>query len=162
LQGVVLNVLIGLGIVAVVVVLYGAMFYVVLRLGFLLTPIVVVERKIDIARIWNLGKGNIWRMFLISLGIFVPIMIVYMVVLIAVVFSLHWPTFLPIPSGDQQAAAMAVNVRIAAALNTLRNAWPILLPLLVAFATLYYGLAAGAIAFTYRALVPKDVTPAVT
>jgi hypothetical protein len=112
----------------------------------------VVEKKIDIARIWNLAKGNVWRMFLVCVAIFLPVMIVYVLVLMAVFFHAAWPQFASLSHSTTPEVAGA---HLAAFFNIMLGAWFVIVPVLVIFATLVYGLAGSAMAFSYRALVPE-------
>ena len=151
--------LIGLGIFAAMIVLYGAIFWFLLRLGFLLTPVVVAEKKIDIARIWNLSKGNVWRMFLVCVAVFLPIFLVYFAILLVTVLHAVIPVFAPL---SHNASPKDIGAHLEIFFNVMRGAWFIVLPALAIFATLFYGMAAGAMVFTYRALVPPPVDASVS
>jgi hypothetical protein len=141
------------GIVALVVLIYGAIIYVALRLGFLLTPIVVVEKSISIERIWNLSKGNAWRFFLVMLAIVLPIIFVYMIAMIAIFFQVAWPALAAMPHEGHVPAAV-VSARMSAFIRTLMSEWVVFVPVMIVFTTILYGLAGSASAFAYRALVP--------
>jgi hypothetical protein len=146
------GVLVVLGILAFALLIYAGIFYFALRLGFLLTPVVVVEKKIDIARIWNLAKGNVWRMFLVCLAILMPAMIVYALVLMAVLLHAGWPELASLTHNTTPEVASA---HMAAFFSVLFGEWFVLVPFVVIFAVLLYGLTGSAMAFSYRALVPK-------
>jgi hypothetical protein len=152
------GVLAGIGIIGIVVVIYGAIIYFVIRLGFLLTPVVVVEKSIAIERIWNLSKGNVWRLFLVGLSIVVPIMIVYMIALFALFFR-AWPALASMPHEGNVPAAV-VGAHMMAFVHILLSEWVVFVPLGAVFATLLYGLGGSAAAFAYRALVPEPAAPA--
>lgn len=57
--------------------------YAVIRLGFLVVPAIVVENRVDFARVWSLTGGNFWRIFLVILGIAVPLWLVDIVSIFA-------------------------------------------------------------------------------
>jgi hypothetical protein len=155
--------LVGLAIFAVALLFYGAMFYFLIRMGFLLTPVVVMEKKIDIARIWNLTKGNVWRIFLLCVAIYLPAMIVYMLVMSVVLFHAVWPMLSSMPTGSNIPPEV-FQAHLSAFLTALWSERFVFLPLAAIFTTLFYGLFGGAMAFSYRALVPppkpEDVSAA--
>ncbi len=144
--------LIALGIVALALIFYGGIIYVVIRLGFLLTPVVVVEKSLAIERVWSLSKGNVWRLFLVGLSVMLPIMIVYMAVMVAV-FWHAWPALASMPHEGHVPAAV-VSQHLMAFFQALFSQWIVFVPIGAIFATLVYGLLGGASAFAYRALVP--------
>jgi hypothetical protein len=147
------GILVGLGIAAFAVLFYGAIFYFLIRMGFLLTPVVVMEKKIDIARTWNLTKGNVWRIFLVCVAIYLLVMIVYMLVFTAVFLHAAWPVFSSMPTGHNIPGEV-VQAHMMAFLTALWSEWFVFVPLVVIFTTVFYGLIGGAISFSYRALVP--------
>lgn len=97
-------------------------------------------------------------MFLVCLAIFLPVSIVYLGILLAVVLHAAIPIF---GSLSHDAPAVEAGAHIRAFFTVLLSVWFIILPVLVIFSTLVYGLAAGAMAFSYRALVPPEISPSV-
>jgi hypothetical protein len=145
------GVFVGLGIFAIAVLVYGGILYFVMRLGFLLTPVVVVEKKIDIARVWNLSKDNAGRMFLACLALFLPIFIVCVAMSLAALVYAAFPAFASLP---HNASGAEFGAHMSAFFNILLRAWFVILPVAVIFATLFYGLAGSVMTFCYRALTP--------
>jgi hypothetical protein len=142
----------GVGVVGLVVLLYGAIIYFAIRLGFLLTPVVVVEKSIAIERIWNLTKGNVWRLFVIGLAVVLPVVFVYALVMIGI-FLHAWPALASMPH-EGNVPREVVAAHLMTFVQSLMSAWVVFVPVAVIFATLLYGLGGSASAFAYRALVP--------
>jgi hypothetical protein len=142
----------GIGIVVLVALLYGAIFYVAIRLGFLLTPVVVVEKSIAIERIWSLSKGNVWRLFLVGLAIVGPIFLAYMIAMIALFFH-AWPMLASMPH-EGRIPGEVVSAHVMAFIKILMSEWVVFVPIMLIFTTLLYGMIGSASAFAYRALVP--------
>lgn len=145
------GVITAIGIVAAVIVLYGAIIYVAIRLGFLLTPVVVVEKTIAIERIWNLSKGNVWRLFLVGLAIILPALIVYLVML-AIIFLHAWPALASMPHGH--VPPEVVGAHMSAFFSAMFGQWYLFAPVAAIFAVLVYGMGGSASVFAYQALVP--------
>ena len=88
--------------------------YVMVRLTFLLLPVVVAEHRIGIKRSWQLGKGNFWRMLGLFILIFLPI-----VVLEVVALKLFLPpvpmkcTDLAVKAGAEKLGVKVIHVRKA-------------------------------------------------
>ena len=61
------------------------MIFAVLRLGFLLTPVVVAENRISLRRPWELSRGNFWRIFAIALAIVIPLALLAFLLMLLVV-----------------------------------------------------------------------------
>lgn len=149
------TVLAGLGILAIAIVLCGAIFYFTARLLFLLTPSVVLEKHLNITRAWDIAKGNVWRIFLICVAIILPLVVIYGVTMIIAALSIHLPSLPIFQRQDQAESALAMQSWMAAAAGVMHNAWPIFLPIVLIFSTLIYGILGGAMTFCYRALVPQ-------
>jgi hypothetical protein len=124
----------------------------------LLNPVIVAESRIDFRRSWSLGKGNFWRIFLILLSVFVPVMVVLMVALYF--WYGGFPPVVPVgASSDQIAASRAATaVWMAAGMKRTLDHWYIMYPVSGLLTVLMYGLGCGAQSFAYRALVP-DTPP---
>lgn len=63
--------------IAVAVLVSVVATYVVLRLSFLLFPVAAVEDRASLAGAWQLGRGNVVRMFVVTLAIIVPVYAVF-------------------------------------------------------------------------------------
>jgi hypothetical protein len=53
-----------------------AFVFVITRLGFLLVPSTVVEKKLGLQRSWNLSYGNFWRITLVLFVVTLPVALV--------------------------------------------------------------------------------------
>lgn len=137
-----------------------ALFYIAVRLTFLLTPVIVAEERFDLIRPWRLGGGNFWRIFAVGVSTFVPILILIGAVSVPLYFSVLWPLpHLPTASHDPQEAARNVHALFAWLFGRARTHWFLIAPIPILSSTLLYGVAAGAAASAYRALVPSAPLP---
>jgi hypothetical protein len=143
-------VFVGLMTGIVMMFLYGAFIYGMVRLMFLLTPVVVAESKIGIGRSWKLGRGNFWRMFMVLLAIFLPLLVVEVVAL--------WllPGFPPMQPGAPEQFRAAMQAWEVNLLGRMNSYWYIVYPLFGVFMVVFYGILIGAQCFAYRALVPAE------
>lgn len=70
------------------IILYCVLIYVVLRVGWMIVPVAVAEKKTPVLRrSWALGRGCFWRMLAIVLAVALPIAIVLSVIAIAIFLS---------------------------------------------------------------------------
>jgi hypothetical protein len=145
-------VLVGLGIVAVIGALC-AFVYAALRITFFLAPVTVMEKKIAVARSWELGKGNVWRIF----GILI------VVILILAVFELVFTLIFVMPVVFTAVAthAGAGSHDPAVVFTAMGHYWPVLLLLGLLVLPILFGLQMTPPAFAYRALMetPKPDAP---
>lgn len=126
----------------------GAMIYALLRLAFLLTPVVVAENRISLRRPWELSRGNFWRMFAVVLAIVVPLALAAILLLLLVV---GWAPFEELRPGMPADEMEAWSKRLQAAIQEKQfivDAGEFVISLLG------LGLGCGAMAAAYRALVP--------
>ena len=140
------------GVAAVVAVLFY--IYAAVRLMFFLPAVVVAEEQIGLGRSWALGRGNFWRIVVVILAAFIPVMILFGI--LGVVAGV--PTFVsPVEPGNFHDAIRHAVAQLSAAIN------PLLILLDIAYFTVLAGLGAGAIAGAYNAIVPaksgEDETP---
>ena len=148
----------GIVVALAAIVLYGAMIYIATRLSFLITPAVIAEKKIAIARSWSLSKGNFWRIVLVWLAVELPMLLL----IVGGEFAIIFPTL-----GQQMIESMQHPMAPEQALQTYVQAfatagawahayWYILFPVGLVISVIYLGLAAGMHAFAYRALTAGD------
>jgi hypothetical protein len=131
--------------------------YVAFRLWFFAVPLAVAEQRIGIGRGWQLAKGNFWRMFVVSLALMIPIMIVYVVALQLLLGDEFFPRLDVEPGPDAQAAMQAqMQAWQARFAERMQAIWYILYPLGMVLGVLFYGVSTAAVAYAYRALVPMD------
>jgi len=155
----VLAIVAGASFVVLIFAVVAAAFYIRVRLTFLLTPAIVAEGKFDLVRPWQLTKGNFWRIFVIGFAIFVPLAIVFNIIFFIAVASVFWP--FPHPAfGSHDPAAVGQFIRTMGAhvVGSLQARWFILVPVVLAGAAMFFGIAAGATASAYRSLVPEGKT----
>jgi len=148
-------ILTGLGIF----VLWCGYFYSLIRLTFLLAPVVAAEEEgFALARGWALGNGNFWRMFAILLATVGPFFILELVFVFGFMFKgVHFPP--PHASAAQTAAYQAaVNARSQELMNGMYHHWYITYPLMIAVMVVFYGLCTGAQCFAYRALTDDEAS----
>jgi hypothetical protein len=146
----------GLLIFFFVLVILGAVLYLYLRLGFFLTPVVVVEEKIDFRRAWYLSDGNFWQMFGVTLGIVAPFFVVYLIYFYLFFGFDLFTAGIPLPGEDPEAIRQR-GLEAQIAFNERANAtWYISLPFGMLLAVVFYALGPAASAFAYRVLVPAS------
>jgi hypothetical protein len=151
-----------LAVVELLLFLYGAIIFLAVRLTFFIPPVVVAERKIDLARVWQLSHGNFWRIFLIGLALVIPLI----VVVLAAVTMLYGTTLFHIfdifalaarrvPQSviEQQMQAWSVAIRVKGL-----SLWPVYSVFQLIFGTFSYGLLYSASAFAYREIQPVPGT----
>jgi hypothetical protein len=132
--------------------------YLIVRLTFFIAPVVVAEHKIDLARVWQLSHGNFWRIFLVGLGIVLPIIIVAFA-MVYFVFGNEISHLLEIfREGFKTKNDTVLQTQMQAWSETIRvrqlAIWPYAAVFNLIFATFSYGLMYGASAFAYRAIQP--------
>ena len=143
---------------AIVVVLSAALwcgwFYSVVRLGFLLTPVVAAgEPGFALGRAWTLGLGNFWRMFGVLLVTALPFLLLEGVAIYFVMKGISLPAG---PAG-QAAYQAAVNARTQALIDQVMHYWYISSPIGIALMVILYGSVTGAQCFAYKALASDEV-----
>lgn len=138
----------------ILVVFSAALLFVVLRLSFLLVAVTVAENRIDLIRAWTLTHGNFWRIVVVWTAITLPAWFLYLAIQIAFVgFAAYAEAIHILPNVGQ----FAGNVRIAALQMHRVLAWlPYVYAAWLLVQPLALGLASGAAARAYRALVPLD------
>lgn len=138
--------------------IWCAWFYCLVRLTFLLAPVIAEEQAgMALGRAWTLGRGNFWRMFLVLLSVLLPFLLLEGGGLaMAMLHGIAFPP--PHPSPEQQAAFQAaMHARQTALTGTIYHYWYISFPLMVVAMVLFYGLSAGAQAFSWRALASDEI-----
>ncbi|HEY4125669.1 MAG TPA: hypothetical protein VGM36_13710 [Rhizomicrobium sp.] len=142
--------LLGIGAFILFAVVYCGFIYGLVRQTFFLTPVVVAEDRIGLGRAWKLGRGNFWRMFVILVAVFGPIVLVEVAVVFG--FIMHG---LP-PTAAQGATPEQIMAWNAQNVARIKQYWFVLAPAYFVFLTIIYGLLCGAQAFAYRSLVPVE------
>lgn len=77
----------GIAAVGAMIALWCGYIYAVVRLTFLLVPVIAAEEEgFALARSWTLGIGNFWRMFVILLAVLGPFLVLEMALVFGVLF----------------------------------------------------------------------------
>lgn len=143
----------GLMIIAMTLLTYGVMIYGMVRLGFLLNPVVIAEERIGLKRAWQLGKGNFWRSFVVVLAIFLPLAVLEGIWLYGP-WGPGFPAALPRnATAEQIAAYQTVTIqRMGYFMHMFTDYWYVVLPITLAISIVFYGALVGAQCFAYRAV----------
>ena len=63
--------------VAVAVAVFAVVATLIVRLGFLAAPIASAEHSPSAARAWSMSRGNGWRLFLVTIALSVPVLLLW-------------------------------------------------------------------------------------
>lgn len=146
-------------IFVLVLIVMGVLTYAAVRLTFFLTVAIVDEGRFDLTTPWRLTRGNFWRIFAVSLAIFVPIAVAAAAIYVPLEFGVlrSFLAHMPEPgSRHPQMMAQAMHELTRGLRETMLARWYIVVPLAFVSSALFYGVAAGASVTAYRALVPKS------
>lgn len=131
------------------IVLFCAYIYSIVRLTYFVPVIVVAEHHIGLGRSWELGRGNFWRIILISIVLSFAVNMVS-----GMIQSTFAPPFMM--TFNQHGGAPDFFKIYA---TYMHSAGP-LIGILFIFQTIFlYGLMAGAVANAYRAVTTPPVPP---
>lgn len=138
----------------------GALAYVMARLTFLIPPVVVAEKKIDLARGWQLTSGNFWRIFVIGLALFIPLIFVGCVIFVAVygmdlIHTMTDALILAMQGAKEAAIQQRIDTLSAAMRLKSLAIWPYTAAVNLLVETFAFGLLYGASTFAYRAVTAK-------
>jgi len=127
-----------------------AFIYVMVRLGFLLVPATVVEKKIGFESSWKLSRGNFWRISLAAFVVTLPIFVL--------VFAAQYALM-----GRELVAVMQPGVTLETVMTrlevvTARHA-PEIIGINLIVAPFVYGLYLATAAFAYRTLSAPAAAP---
>jgi hypothetical protein len=144
---------IGVAAVVLTIATFCALIYIAVRLSFLIAPVVVAEDRVSLIRVWELTKGNFWRIFLINLVLLLPFVVLEAIY----IYYLYGSNFLP-PMGahvtPDQIAAWSQHQQEMSRLAVQRSTryWFITYPVGLLVSLIFYGLLSGASAHAYRAV----------
>jgi hypothetical protein len=141
-----------LAIVAVLAALGGgcAIFYVMVRLSFLLFPATVAENKLGLSRSWTLTRGNFWRIVAIGLATVGPLVVVVLVGEYVILGPGYFQLLFSAVSADAATQAKMSDMQ-----SSMMSAhMPAILGLSLLMAPFNAGLALGAASFAYRVVTP--------
>jgi hypothetical protein len=134
----------------VVVAAFCVAFYLLARALYLLVPVSVAENQIGISKSWNLARGNILRIFAISLLIFLPILIAEL----AAFMVFLAPLGVALADDQKRGGQEAVQQHLAALAHQAPGFMIGFGVVAFLLSPIIYGLLVSAPAFAYRALVP--------
>jgi hypothetical protein len=148
-----------LAAVLFILIFYGAIIYLTVRLTFFIPPVVVAEKQIDLARVWQLSHGNFWRIFAVGLAIYIPLLLV----MGAVMAAIYGPVLFQFPNLIMLAMHNAPEATVQAQTQAWSEAlqarglamWPYNAAFELLFGTISYGLTYSASAFAYREILPS-------
>ncbi len=138
-------------VVLLVTLVEFAFAYFFVRLSYLMVPVTVAEHRFGVWRSWELTKGNFWRIFVISLAVMIPILIVEFV---AMAFAFG-PSLAGILSAAQKSPADMAH-QMAQLMRGFVTILPYTWVIGFIFSPIIYGLWMSPSAFAYRALVPAE------
>jgi hypothetical protein len=141
----------GIGLLVAFLVGYCALIYAMVRLTFLIPPVTIANRRIDLVRGWKLARGNFWRIFLVLLAVLIPFFILEYAALFA---AGGMPPLLPkgISPEAREAFQQAKVAWQLGLITKLSAIWYITVPVTMLLTMLFLGLFSGAQAFAWRAL----------
>jgi hypothetical protein len=143
------NVFIALPSALLAVAGFCAIVYALVRLGYLLAPVTIIENRIDLARGWMLTRGNFWRVFAVVLAIIVPIGILESGAMLTLMGKELIGALPAVGSSD---AAIQQHMQVIE--EIFRKHMPQILFVSLILAPFNLGLSISASAFGYRALAP--------
>ncbi len=131
--------------------------YACVRLVFFLPAVVVAEEQIGLARAWELGAGNFWRIVAVLLAVFVPVWIGMNIVWGAIVGPfIPWDLFSHFNSGMTPEEFGQFNLSIVKrVLQEMRVALPLFIVFGLIEMLIFLGLGNGAIAKAYLSATGK-------
>jgi len=127
-----------------------AFIYVAVRLGFLLAPATVVEKKLGFESSWKLSHGNFWRISLAAFVVTLPIAIL----VVAAQYALMGRELVAIMDPGTSFATFMTRLKVVIG----RHA-PELIGVNLIVAPFVYGLFLSTAAFAYRTLSAPPPAP---
>lgn len=138
-------------LVTIVLVIAGIVWviYTLLRMFFFLPAIIVDQNRVGVARSWELGKGNVWRMIVVFLAVVVPVVMVGEIGIYATTFS----TLANFGIAHQGTLTPA---EFAELLRALLPLVPVLVVIYLLMVVAMVGLMLGAIGKAYQAVTAGE------
>lgn len=140
-----------------VVTVFCGYVYCLVRLTFLLVPVIAAEEKsFALVRSWTLSHGNFWHMFAITLVILVPLIVFELVFVLGYLFKgVTFPTD-PANLQEMEVFQAAINARSTEMMAAFYDNWYISYPLTVLLVAIFYGATIAAQCFAYRQLAQDE------
>ena len=133
---------------------YCGGIYCAVRFGFLLFPATIALERVALFQSWLSSHRNFWRMFGVSLVVFLPLFLFFLLALFLLGAFPHIP---PGASQDQIRALQAAAS--TAVIARMQHYWYFYYPASAVITILITGLAAGAQSFAWRALSEDETMP---
>jgi len=149
------RVIAALGVILAVFVVWFVLLYIFARLTFLFLPSTVAEKRIGIARSWELTRGNFWRIFVIGLSIFIPMTIVICAAAVAWLGREYFD-FMMQHANEPEAVRAYMMQRV----SSMYSNYPVVAGIMLVAYPVFYGLVLSPASFAYRALVPAEIPSA--
>jgi hypothetical protein len=130
-----------------------ALFFFLIRFLFLLAPVNVAEQQLGLKRSWTLSAGNFWRIFLVTLAIALPIMIINYGYGYFMAGPLHVA-----PGASKEAIEAAQMAWRVTQLNAMAERWYVTLPLTAVVMLFQLGAGCAAQVFAWRALTEAEAS----
>ena len=132
----------------------GAVFYAMVRLGFLFVPAATDGGGFGLSRSWELTRGNFWRIVAVCAATSLPVSLV----VLAINLTILGPDYIASVAGMVQDQGHLA--KYAAEQSRITSAkLPMLLGVSLILAPISYGLLFAPAAFAYRALSGKSALP---
>jgi hypothetical protein len=128
---------------SVLLIMTGALLYILIRLASLLPPLVLTDDKPLLQTSWTLTAGNFWQLLGVGLAIFVPVLFLMAAATAMALSGSFDPATMPTMSSVNQ--AVAANL-------------PMVMGVEFFFAPVLIGLTVGASVFSFKALTRTDLS----
>jgi hypothetical protein len=133
----------------------GAIFYAMVRLGFLFVPSAIDGGGFGLSRSWEMTKGNFWRIVAVGAATWLPVTFIVLAINVAIL----GPDYISSIAGMIQDQAHLAKYAAEQARITSAKL-PMILGVSLVLAPISYGLLFAPAAFAYRALSGKRTLPA--
>jgi len=122
--------------------------FLLVRVGWLIVPAIVIENKVDFRHVWEITRGNFWRLFAVGAAVTVPLMMIFCTAAVALMEKDLQAIMLPVEPTDQK----ALEQQVVAIQNIIQQHTPELLFVTLFLTPFALGLSIAASASAYRTL----------
>jgi hypothetical protein len=133
-------------------------FYMIVRLVFFVPPVVVAEGGFGLARSWQLGGGNFWRIAALVIACVLGPAIVISMVSNIVFMPFMMGTLIKLQQAAETHQVIPPDQFFAMILEPLRRVWPYWLAYQLITMPILLGLSNAMSAFAYRNVTAPEVT----
>ncbi len=124
-----------------------AIIYVMMRLGFFLVPVTVIENRVDLARGWALARGNFWRIILVLLAVVMPLLIVEASAILVLMGREIAAAMPPLGASEESLQGHMMMLK-----DVILHHMPGILGITLILVPFNFGLGVSASAFAYRSI----------